>query len=102
MVTTPSRACRSSVGPLEGASTYNHRGRKGGDEDAHRRATFTGRQHLERFWSGGVSNPLSVIEQITYLLFIERLDELHTVEERKAATLNIPMERQIFPKGKDE
>lgn len=33
------------------------------------------------FWSGGVSNPLSVIEQITYLLFIKRLDELHTVEE---------------------
>ena len=28
------------------------------------------------FWSGGVSNPLSVIEQITYLLFIKRLDDL--------------------------
>jgi type I restriction enzyme M protein len=54
------------------------------------------------FWSGGVSNPLSVIEQITYLLFIRRLDELQTVEERKAATLKIPMERRIFPKGKDE
>ena len=26
------------------------------------------------FWSGGVSNPLSVIEQITFLLFIKRLD----------------------------
>ena len=35
------------------------------------------------FWSGGVSNPLSVIEQLTYLLFIKRLDELHTVEELK-------------------
>ena len=54
------------------------------------------------FWSGGVSNPLSVIEQITYLLFIKRLDELHTVEERKAATLKIPMERRIFPEGKDD
>jgi len=54
------------------------------------------------FWSGGVSNPLSVIEQITYLLFIKRLDELHTVEERKAAQLKIPMERRIFPKGKDD
>ena len=41
------------------------------------------------FWSGGVSNPLSVIEQITYLLFIKRLDELHTVEEMKATTLKI-------------
>jgi type I restriction enzyme M protein len=35
------------------------------------------------FWSGGVSNPLSVIEQITYLLFIKRLDELQTLERRK-------------------
>jgi len=25
------------------------------------------------FWSGGVSNPLSVIEQLTFLLFIKRL-----------------------------
>src|SRR5215204_7452344 len=54
------------------------------------------------FWSGGVSNPLSVIEQITYLLFIKRLDELQTVEERKAATLQIPIERRIFPEGKNE
>jgi type I restriction enzyme M protein len=27
------------------------------------------------FWSGGVSNPLSVIEQLTLLLFIKRLHE---------------------------
>ena len=47
------------------------------------------------FWSGGVSNPLSVIEQITYLLFIKRLDDLHTLEESKAATLGMPMERRI-------
>ncbi len=54
------------------------------------------------FWSGGVSNPLSVIEQITYLLFIKRLDDLHTLEENKAANLGIAMERRIFPEGNDE
>lgn len=54
------------------------------------------------FWAGGIANPLSVIEQITYLLFIKRLDELHTLEERKSQTLKIPMERRIFPEGKDE
>jgi type I restriction enzyme M protein len=54
------------------------------------------------FWSGGVSNPLSVIEQITYLLFMKRLDELQTLEERKAQQLKQPVERKIFPKGKDE
>jgi type I restriction enzyme M protein len=39
------------------------------------------------FWSGGLSNPLQVIEQITYLIFIERLDEMQELEERKATTL---------------
>lgn len=29
----------------------------------------------ETFWTGGITNPLSVIEQITYLLFIKGLDE---------------------------
>jgi len=38
----------------------------------------------DAFWSGGISNPLEVIEQITYLLFIRRLDELQTVAEKKA------------------
>lgn len=54
------------------------------------------------FWSGGVSNPLSVIEQITYLLFIKRLDELQTLEESKAEALGIPIERRIFPEGNDD
>ena len=53
------------------------------------------------FWTGGISNPLEVIEQITYLLFLKRLDELHTLEERKSATLKQPMERRVFPEGKD-
>jgi type I restriction-modification system DNA methylase subunit len=44
------------------------------------------------FWSGGISNPLEVIEQITYLLFIKRLDELRTlVEEHKLdAVISLP------------
>ena len=27
------------------------------------------------FWSGGIANPIEVIEQITYLLFLRRLDD---------------------------
>src|SRR3954466_7082619 len=53
------------------------------------------------FWSGGISNPLEVIEQITYLLFLRRLDDLHTLEENKAARLKEPMARRVFPKGED-
>ena len=29
----------------------------------------------DRFWSGGIANPLTAIEQISYLLFMRRLDE---------------------------
>ena len=53
------------------------------------------------FWSGGISNPLEVMEQITYLLFIRRLDETHTLEESKASLLKLPMENRVFPQGKD-
>jgi type I restriction enzyme M protein len=38
----------------------------------------------DRFWSGGISNPLSAIEQITYLLFMKQLDELDLKRERDA------------------
>ena len=55
----------------------------------------------DAFWSGGISNPLEMIEQITYLLFLRRLDDMHTLEENKANRFSKPMERQIFPEGKD-
>jgi type I restriction enzyme M protein len=54
------------------------------------------------FWAGGIANPLEVIEQITYLLFMRGLDEAHTREENKANRIGKPMERRIFPKGKDD
>ena len=55
----------------------------------------------DAFWSGGISNPLEVIEQITYLLFIRRLDDLQTLEENKSVRLGMLMERPIFPEGND-
>lgn len=51
------------------------------------------------FWNGGLSNPLSIMEQITYLLFIKRLDELHTLAEHKSQTLGQAIEKPIFPQG---
>ncbi|HSH02441.1 MAG TPA: class I SAM-dependent DNA methyltransferase [Anaerolineae bacterium] len=48
------------------------------------------------FWTGGISNPMEVIEQFTYLLFIKRLDELHTAREKKANILGRPVENPIF------
>ena len=52
-------------------------------------------------WSGGISNPLSVIKQLTYLLFIKRLDELHTLKEAKAARTGKPIEDPIFTPDQD-
>lgn len=37
------------------------------------------------FWSGGISNPLTAIEQITYLIFMKRLDELDAKRQSDAA-----------------
>jgi type I restriction enzyme M protein len=53
------------------------------------------------FWSGGISNPLEVIEQITYLLFLKRLDEQEIAEELKANREKKPMQKRFFPDGKN-
>jgi len=51
------------------------------------------------FWSGGISNPLEVMEQLTLLLFIKGLDEAQTRAERKAHRTGLPLKDPIFPKG---
>ena len=56
----------------------------------------------EAFWTGGLSNPLTVIEQMTYLLFIRRLDELHTTKEQKASLLKKPIEDPIYSEATQE
>ena len=38
----------------------------------------------DSFWSGGISNPLTVVEQISYLLFIKKLDDIEIAKEKKA------------------
>ena len=56
----------------------------------------------EAFWTGGISNPLSVIEQFTYLLFIRRLDERQLLEENKANTTGKPIQNIIFTLAQKE
>ena len=51
------------------------------------------------FWSGGISNPLEVMEQLTYLLFIKVLDEKQTLAENKANRTGKSIEDPIFPDG---
>ena len=50
----------------------------------------------EAFWTRGISNPLSVIEQFTYLLFVRRLDEHQLLEENKSNTTSKPIQNIIY------
>jgi type I restriction enzyme M protein len=42
----------------------------------------------QNFWEGGIANPLTAIEQITYLIFMKRLDDLEAKRERDADFTN--------------
>ncbi|WP_148575171.1 type I restriction-modification system subunit M [Nocardioides caldifontis] len=55
----------------------------------------------DAFWSGGISNPLEVIEQITYLLFIRRLDDLQTLAENKARRTGGAIVNPVFLPGQE-
>lgn len=47
----------------------------------------------ESFWTGGITNPLTVIEQITYLLFIKGLDDVEIRSEKNDVFLGITSSR---------
>ena len=50
----------------------------------------------ETFWTGGITNPLDVIEQFTYLLFIKQLDDVETTKENESNFLGVPFV-SMFP-----
>ncbi|MFH6991873.1 N-6 DNA methylase [Flavobacterium sp. FlaQc-48] len=60
----------------------------------------------DKFWSGGISNPLNAIEQITYLLFMKQLDETDKQKITNADYLgeafNSTFSGKYFPPGVDE
>lgn len=60
----------------------------------------------DKFWSGGISNPLNAIEQITYLLFMKQLDETDKRKMSNADFLGEEYESifsgKYFPPGVDE
>lgn len=49
----------------------------------------------EIFWNGGITNPLDVIEQMTYLMFIKDLDDTDNLRAKEAAMLGLPY-KSIF------
>lgn len=50
----------------------------------------------DTFWSNGISDPLTVIMQISYLLFIKELDDRQLLAEKKALRTGKPIENPVF------
>ena len=49
----------------------------------------------EIFWTGGITNPLEVVEQMTYLMFIRDIDSADNIRAKEAAMLGLPF-KSIF------
>ena len=49
----------------------------------------------EIFWTGGITNPLDVVEQMTYLMFIRDLDDTDNLRAKECAMLGLP-HKSIF------
>ena len=54
-------------------------------------------QLWDKFWTGGLTNPLDAIEQFSYLLFLKRLDEAENRKQRLAERLKKPYEPTLKP-----
>lgn len=54
----------------------------------------------DKFWSGGISNPLTAIEQISYLLFMKRLDEMD-IKKRQDSEFTGEVYQSLFAGEKE-
>jgi type I restriction enzyme M protein len=55
----------------------------------------------DKFWSGGISNPLTAIDQISYLLFMKRLDEID-IKKRQDSEFTGEHYKSVFAGGKED
>ena len=53
----------------------------------------------EKIWTGGITNPITVLEQITYLMFMKLLDDNQLKAESNANILGIPLKNKVFKEG---
>lgn len=54
------------------------------------------------FWTGGISNPLTVIEQFTYLIFLKQLDDKQILIEKEIAVLGGTSKKMIYTESQKE
>ena len=55
----------------------------------------------EEFWVGGITNPLTVIEQITYLMYSRMLDTMESKDEQKQALAGVDFKPRFKPHQQD-
>lgn len=54
------------------------------------------RELWDRFWSGGIANPLTAVEQISYLIFLKRLEDIDDMEAQRAARNGLQYESRFL------
>lgn len=53
----------------------------------------------DTFWTSGITNSMTVLEQMTYLFFIKILDDAQVKQEATASLFETEVENPTFPKG---
>ena len=56
-------------------------------------------QIWDTFWTGGITNSLTVLEQMTYLFFMKMLDDAQMKKEANAALLGAAIDNPVFKEG---
>ena len=57
-------------------------------------------QIWDTFWTGGITNSMTILEQMTYLFFMKMLDDAQDKREANARALGIEPDDLVFKKGK--
>ena len=53
----------------------------------------------DTIWTGGITSPITVLEQITYLMFMKLLDDNQLKAEANANVLGVPLKKKVFQDG---
>ena len=56
-------------------------------------------QIWQTIWTGGITSPITVLEQITYLMFMKLLDDNQLKAEANAAALGVALKERVFKDG---
>lgn len=53
----------------------------------------------DAFWTGGITNSITILEQMTYLFFMKMLDDAQLKKESNAALLGVKVKDPVFGEG---